>query len=244
MNRMIALLGLISAVPVVQASPLPDYPFIFVHGEAEAKLAPDIARVSYRIKASDKTSINVLSVIEACSLETLTILATNGIKKEDVVGFEVEKNAVRKRDKETYEELEIIGYNMNRRIEFTLRDLSKYEVVISHLLKSPNVTDIKTEFDRTDRSKVEEKLLADAISDAKHKADLMAKGSEQRIKGIKAISQLGFNILGETFGFGNFGYDSDLLSIKSPPERELLFIPATIEFRSRIFLIYELEQAK
>jgi uncharacterized protein YggE len=243
-KKIIVLLCLITVVPVAQAAPLPDYPFVFARGEAEAKLAPDIARVSYRIKAFDKISTNVLTAIEAGSLETLAVLATNGVKKEDVVGFEIEKDTIRTRDRETYKELEIVGYNMNRRIEFTMRDLSKYEPIISHLLKTPNVADIRTEFDRIDRTRVEEKLLADAVSDARHKADLMAKGSQQRIKGLKAISQQGFYNLGETFGLGNVKYDHVAYSINKPPERELLFIPATVEFRSSVFVIYEVEEGK
>jgi uncharacterized protein YggE len=244
MKQMIALLGLIAVTLFTQASPLPEYPFVFARGEAKTKLPPDIARVSYRIKAFDKISTNVLALMESCSLKTISILSTNGVKKEDVVGFEVEKDILRNYDKQSEKELEIIGYDMSRRIEFTLRDLSKYEAIVSALLKMPNVSNIRTEFDRTDRDIVEEDLLADAVSDARRKAEVMAKGSHQRIKGLKAISQQGFNNLGEAFGFGSSKYENLMYSTSGAQEKDLLFIPSTVEFQSSVVIVYEVAEAK
>lgn len=244
MNKMFVLLGLITMTSFTQASPLPDYPFVFARGEAKTKLAPDITRVSYRIKAFDKISTNVLALMESCSLKTIAILSANGIKKEDIVGYEVEKDILRNYDKVSEKELEIIGYNMSRRIEFTLRDLSKYEAIVSALLKTPNVADIRTGFDRTDRDIVEEDLLADAVSDARRKAEVMAKGSHQRIKGLKAISQQGFSNLGEAFGFGSRKYDNIMYSTSGAQDKDLLFIPSTVEFESSVVLLYEIEEAE
>ena len=244
MKKMFALLGLIAITSFTQASPLPDYAFVFARGESKEKLAPDIARVSYRIKAFDKSSTNVLAQMEASSLKTLDILSANGIKKEDIVGFEVEKEILRNYDKVSEKEYEIIGYDMSRRIEFTLRDLSKYEAVIAPLLKTPNVSNIRTEFDRTDRVRIEEKLLSDAVLDGRHKAEMMAKGAQQRIKGLKAISQQGFNNIGEAFGFGNVAGDNVMYSSTESRGRDLLFIPSTVEFQSSVFLLYEVEAAK
>ena len=207
-------------------------------------LPPDVARVSFQIKAFDEVSTNVLAVIESRSFETLVILATNGVKKDDIVGFEVEKDVVNNRDKETFKNLQIIGYSMNRRIEFTLRDLSKYDPIISGLLRTPNVSNIKTEFNRTDVTNVEEKLLSDAVADARHKANLIAKGTQQRIKSVKAVSQQGFYNLGEAFGVGNQKFGQVSYSVGDQPSRELLFIPATVEFTSCVFLLYEVEEAK
>lgn len=244
MKSMFALFGLIAVTFFTQASPLPEYPFVFARGEAKTKLAPDIARVSYRIKAFDKISTNVLALMEDSSLKTIAILSSNGVKKEDIVGFEVEKDILRNYDKRSEKELEIIGYDMSRRIEFTLRDLSKYEVIVSSLLKTPNVSNIRTEFDRTDRDIVEEDLLADAVSDARRKAEVMAKGSQQRIKGLKAISQQGFSNLGEAFGFGNRKYENLMYSSSGALEKDLLFIPSTVEFQSSVVILYEVAEAK
>ncbi len=223
-----------------QASPLPDYPLVFAMGSAETQLKPDICVVAFRITIRDEDPTNALTHVEQRSVEALAILANSGVKPEDVVGYEINKDRVR--NYPNRDRLEFLGYEMTRRIEFTLRDLAQYETILSSLLKTPDVVDIRTSFDRTDRNEIESRLLAEAVADARAKAELMAAGSQQRIVRLRAISQSGFYNLAERFGLGNVQYDSVMRSMRSPEKRELLFVPATIEFANSVSLIYEIEE--
>jgi uncharacterized protein YggE len=229
-------------VCIVNASPLPEYPLVFARGDAQTKVPPDICVVNYQIKIRDKEPTNALSVVELRSAQTLAVLAEHGVKKEDIVGFEIDKDVVR--DYEKRDQLAFLGYEMTRRIQFTLHDLGKYEPIVSVLLKTPDVTDIRTSFDRTDRKAVESRLLAEAVADAKAKAELMAQGSGQKIVKLRAISQHGFYNLAETFGLGNKEYDNRMYSVGRQSEKELLFVPSTIEFRNGVSVIYEIEGKK
>lgn len=240
--KIITIALLLMLASLTHASPLPDYPFVFARGEIQEDLAPTTCKVAYEIKVRDKDSANGIRTVESRAAETLDLLYKHGIKKEDILGYEVNKEVVR--NYENRDQLEFIGYEIRRQIVFTLRELQNYEPIVSVLLETPDVTDIRTSFDRDDRKEIETRMMAGAVSDAKKKAELMAEGSGQRIVRLRAISQQGFYNLTESFGLGNVEYDGTMYSVHSEPETELLFIPSTIEFRSSITVIYEIEENK
>jgi uncharacterized protein YggE len=221
------------------ASDIPDYPFVFAEGSVTTKVAPDIGVISYRVRVQANDSENAMHQIETLSAKTLAVLAEHGVEPDDIIGFEIDKDVVR--DDDQRDKLKILGYVMTRHIRFTLRDLKKYEPIVSALLKTDNVISILADFDRTDRDELESRLLADAVTKARAKAETMAKGSGQQIVKLRAISQRGFQNFGEEFGLGNrrgFVFESR----DSGPMKELLFVPSTIEFSSSVSVIYELAE--
>ena len=242
MKRILTAFAITIVVIGAQASPLPDYPFVFASGDAKTEAKPDICHVQFQITIRDQDPTNGLAQVEQNSLVALAILADNGVKKEDVIGYEVNKDHVQ--NYESREKLEFLGYEMRRRIEFTLHDLAKYEPIISRLLKTPNVVGLEASFDRTDRKDIESRLLTEAVADARAKADLMAKGSRQRIVKLRAISQSGFYNLGERFGLGSVEIDNKMYDMSAPLKSEILFVPSTIEFSNSVSLIYEIEEEK
>ena len=225
-----------------QASPLPDYPFVYAGGQAQSNIAPNTCKVAYHITVRDRDATNGMRTVEKRSSETLGLLAENAVKKEDIVGFEITKDAVR--NYEQRDSLEFLGYEMTRQIEFSLQDLQKYERIVSALLKTPDVTRIRTTFDRTDRKEIETRLMAQAVSAARAKAQLMAEGSAQRIVKLRAISEYGFYNLSGQFGLGDRLYGALHSDMARQPEKELLFVPSTIQFGNTVSVIYEIEEKK
>lgn len=242
MNR-IAVAVIVGAVAgYAHASPLPDYPFVYADGTAEEKLAPNTCTVVYQIKVRDKDPTNGMQTLEARSAETIELLATHGVKKEDIVGFEISKERVR--DYVKQDRLEYLGYEITRHIAFTLRELQKYEPIMSVLLKTPDVTDINTSFERLDRKEIESRLTARAVADARTNAQAIANGAGQRIVKLRAVSQNGFANIGAAFGLGQGDFHVRASQDIRPPQKELLFIPSTIKFSSSVYVIYEVEEKK
>ncbi|MHB0961521.1 MAG: SIMPL domain-containing protein [Pirellulaceae bacterium] len=233
-------------VRIADASELPDYPFVYVRGEAVSKVAPDICVIHYRVTIRDRDSAIAMKSFETLSAKTLAVLFEHGVKREDVVASDIDKHVVR--GDEQRDKLLILGYEITRHIEFTLRDLTKYGAVVSALMKTDDVTVYDTEYDRTDREEIESRLLTEAISKARAKAELLAEGSGQRIVKLRAISPVGFRELSVDFGLSSTSEISVLNSVA--PEtvirelEEMLFVPATIEFRNSVSVIYELAESK
>ncbi|MBM4087880.1 MAG: DUF541 domain-containing protein [Planctomycetes bacterium] len=233
---------MVSVVACVSgATEIPDYPFVYAEGSVTARIAPDMCCVSYTVRIRDRDSANAIKMVESRSAETISMLVNHGVKKDDIVGHEIEKDVVREQaERDT---LAILGYEIRRVIRFPLRDLKQYDPIVSALLKTDNVVNVFTAFDRTDRDDVESRLLSEAVAKAKAKAELMAKGAGQQIVKLRAISQRGFQNFGEQFGLGNRSYGF-FNSLESSPREELLFVPSSIEFSNSVSVIYELTEVK
>jgi uncharacterized protein YggE len=218
------------------AGPLPEYPFVYAEGEATAELKPDVCTIRFQIDAVDQSPDAALVIVEKRSAEVLAMLAEHKIPNRDIVAFEITKKRVR--DWENREALVYLGYSVERQVEVTLRDLSHYEAVTVALLKAESITGIRSRFDRTDREEIESRLISEAVSAARARAERMTEGAGQRIVSLRAISQSGFHNLNERFGLGEQGYASYFSG--DDDDGKLLFVPAIIEFKSAVSVIYEI----
>jgi uncharacterized protein len=237
MKRITVAMLVALLMSTAHASPLPDYPFVFASGVAEERLAPDECVVSYAISVRDKDSDKAMQVVEKRSAETLALLVKHEVKRTDITASEVDKERVRDRGEQ--DRLEFLGYETTRRFRFTLLDLEKYASLVDALLKAADVTDVRTEFDRTDRKEIDSRLTTQAVLDARAKADLMAAAAGQRIVRLRAISQRGFENLGIDFGVGN---RDTMGRVSGFSLSESLFVPSTIEFQNTVSVIYEVEE--
>jgi len=229
-------------VSITLGSPLPDYPFVFADGQAKEAIHPDICKISFSITVRDKNTTNCLKQVKARSLEALSFLAKHGIPKEQIVGHEIDKDVIKNYDSQ--DKLHFLGYEMSRHIEFTLKTLEKYEALMSEFMKITDLVDIESNFDRTDRMEIESRLLSKAVENARSKAELIAKGANQKIVRLRAISQSGFYNFAERFGLGNVEYNHRMYSMSDSSDNELLFVPSVIEFRNSINVVYEVTEDK
>jgi uncharacterized protein YggE len=228
-------------VNAAYGSPLPDYPLAYAIGAAKTNIAPNTATVNYRVVVRDKDATKATQAIQSRSADTIALLLKEGVKKEDIVAFEVEKNVVQ--DSENQKRLEFLGYEVARPTRFTIQDFEKYQTIISTLMKMPDVVDIRTTFDRTDRKSIEATLVAQAVADAKTKTQVLLDGAGQRIVKLRALSEYGFYDLAGTFGLESRMSSGRAAGATAQPA-ETLFAPTTIEFHSSVSVIYEIEEKK
>ena len=218
-----------------QASELPDFPFVFAQGKAETKVPPNIATVSFLVEQFDEHATIAVEIVRNRSAELIAFFSVQKIKKEDIVAYEIDKRAVRER--KDYTELKILGYEVSRRFSVKLRNLSHYEKFVKKLLSLKNVVDIDTEFDRSDRKKIEADLIAEASRNARSQAELMAKGFGLQLGSVFAISQQGFQHLGTEFTAVRYEYVAEA----EPREKDFLFVPSTITLENTVTAIFRLK---
>ncbi len=194
---------------------------------------------------TSRDSAIAMKSFEALSAKTLAVLFEHGVKREDVVASDINKDAVR--GDEQRDKLVTLGYEITQHIEFTLRDLTKYRAVVSALMKTDDVTVYDTKYDWTDREEIESRLLTEAISKARAKAELLANGSGQRIVKVRAISPVGVRDLSADVGLSS----TSAISVLSRPTEEtvireledMLFVPSTIDVRNSVSMIYEFAES-
>jgi hypothetical protein len=106
------------------------------------------------------------------------------------------------------------------------------------LLTMENITHIETQFDRTDREKIETNLIAQAGQNAREQAKKIAKGFGVELGAVYAISQQGFYNLGAEFSLER---DRTPRRRTAYMESDFLFVPSTITFYSGVSAIFKIK---
>jgi len=126
----------------------------------------------------------------------------------------------------------------------TLSDLSKYDDLIEPVLKMKDVELYSTDFDHTDRVKLETKLVAKACDNARREASDLASGFGVELGSLKAVSKQGFHDIGHEFGLGDIDYGGSDFAFADQGFGDTLFLPMTIRLQARVSAIFELGNGK
>lgn len=222
------------------ASTLPDFPFVAVTGQSSKQVAPDSATLSFRITTFHASSDVAQAQLAQASSKVLALLKANGVTDSQISAFELEKTAKRKRD-EQYNELDVLGYDLNRRFDITLADLKKYPDLMTQLYATDYVHDLSTSFDTSDRSNIETALIVAAAAQAKQKAEQMAEGLGVKIHSVFAFNDNGsFDRFFATFAAGESGMVSSAMMADRAAGAQQVFIPQSIEISKTVNVIYKI----
>ena len=224
----------------VFSSPIPDFPFVTVTGESTRKVAPDNAVINLQVLTFAKESLKAHEDLNKTIQDILTILKNNGVSTKNITSYEIRKNTKRTREKNGYNNLDILGYELSQTFEVKLDNLKNYSTITSELTKTNNVESIASQFDATNREDIEIELITEAGKKAKLKANQMALGLGVKIDSVFAINASGsYQSFFATFGLNTGGG----LNFNSPSMANVnsMFIPKYIEISKSINVVYKLE---
>ena len=193
----IVLIALTPSVLLADAG-LPDKPFIYVKGSAEAEKPPDmvtlkfdlIGRAPDRAKANDDVQIRAGKVFD--------MLAKMNIGKDDVIAedfrTETEFEETENGGRSSRNTQKVIGYNVHREFQVKVRDIKIFPKLIDDLISTVNA-----EFERSSsiesgyskRKDLEKQLWEEAVANSRADADRTLKNTGMKVDSIFAISPVG-----------------------------------------------------
>jgi len=177
-----------------QASPLPAYPFVHVSADASRYTTPNIGALDFIVAAADADPAQARAAVETRIAEVRALLQEQGIPLEDMETRDVRREPGRNAAAEaTAQELRVS-------VHLIVRDLSKWQVVVAPLLDKPNLLDFATSFDIVEREQVEAELMANALADARRRAEIIAKGAKRKLGAVTAVTPGGVKNVGATIG--------------------------------------------
>ena len=91
-------------------------------------------------------------------------------------------------------------YQIKASEHINVTDLSKWPAVMGPLLAIPNIDGFAVTFGATQRVRLEEELMGEAVKDAQRKADAMARGFGKRVGAVAGISTDQLKNLGNAVG--------------------------------------------
>jgi uncharacterized protein YggE len=223
------------------ASSIPDFPFVTVTGESTRKVVPDNAVINFEVVTFSKESSIANDDLNKTIQNIFTILKKSNVGTDNITSYETRKETKRAREKNGYNNLDILGYELSQTFEIKLDNLEYYSAITAELTQTNNIKSIASHFDTTKRETIEIELITEAGEKAKLKANHIALGLGVKIDSVFAINDSG----SYKMFFATFGLDSDRGITFNMPNASItssMFIPKYIEISKSINVVYKLEE--
>ena len=216
------------------ASPLPAYPFVHVSADASVYRVPDIGAIDFEILVAGADPQLARTTVEARLAEVRALLQAQGVPLEDM-----ETRDVRKEQKKDAP-VEKPVYELRSSVHINVRDLSKWAGVVGPLLDMPNLGSFATSFDSSLRDEVEAELMANALRDARRRAEIIARGARRKLGAVTAVTPAGVKNVGYSMGLLREDFSSRRGSAASVTRSEFLSIEA-LKLAQPIDVVFKLE---
>ncbi len=176
------------AQPVEPLRPLPWPPLINVSANGQVKVTPDEAIVQMGIEARDQSLEEAKLQHDTKLADVMRFLQENGVEAKDV-----QTDYVRIQPNYQYEFSRVrpILYIVERTLTVRLRDLSKFDVILTGLLKNGAQMVHNTEFRSTQLEKHQEEARQQALRGAKKKAEQIAQELGFKVGRVYAVEETG-----------------------------------------------------
>ena len=238
MSKILCALLLINS-SVLIASNLPDKPSLYVTAEAELKVAPEIARVSFQLMEFNSDPADALNTVLTRGEEVIKLATDLGIPKGKITSLQLRKETVRV-ETDGYEDLEIKGYEVAQSYFILIDDIDIYSKFADSVISLKNINQIRAEFDVNDRDKITKQLVEAAAQKVRAKAENLATSMRVKLGDLFTVTEDGgFDGAYASFAFSRQEYISVTGSRK---QRSNMFVPKTITLSKTINAIYLIEQ--
>jgi len=220
-----------------------DKRLITVTGDAEVKVVPDEVIITLGIE-TDSKDLNAAKTENDEKIKKI-INAAKNLKIEDKY-IQTDYMNIAPRYKDYWQKDEFIGYFVRKNISITLKDVSKFEQLLSNVLEAGANYVHGIDFRTTELRKHRDEARALAIKAAKEKADALAKQLGQVVGKPYKIQegQLGW-------WSGNYGWwgarggaqmaQNAIQEAGGPPEMGSSIALGQISIRAQITVSFELE---
>ena len=162
-----------------------------VSGSGEAKAAPDVAYVTVGVVTQGKQAKEAAQANAATTQKVMEALKKLGIVEKDLQtsNFSVQPLYENRPDREPV----IVGYQVSNQVRSTVHKLGDVGNVIDASMEAGANNVQGVSFGLEARSEPESKALAEAVQEARRKAETLAKAAGVRITGVAQIHEGGYS---------------------------------------------------
>jgi uncharacterized protein YggE len=169
-------------------------PLITVSGQAEVRVPPDEVVFTLDVDSVDKDMLAAKKKTDDSVRDVLAIARRNNVKAEDVQTSHISVQPKYNTDELDYEQRRtvkrvFVGYEVSKTVAIRLRDISKFDELLSDVLKAgvTKVSNVEFRDSRIRYHKDQARVMA--IKAAQEKANLLAREIGQSIGPAYSISE-------------------------------------------------------
>jgi len=197
MRKTVGIFVLMFALTFVGYGQNPPNPsLITVSGQAEVRVQPDEVVFTLGVESVDKDMLAAKKRTDDSVREVLSIAKRNNVKSEDVQTSYISVQPKYNTDDLEYDQRrtvkrEFVGYQVSKTIAVILRDISKFDSLLSDVLKAGVTRLSNVEFRDSKIRQHRDQARAMAIKAAQEKANLLAREIGQSIGPAYSIIESG-----------------------------------------------------
>ncbi|HBE76456.1 MAG TPA: hypothetical protein DDW65_01545 [Firmicutes bacterium] len=166
---------------------------IVVNGTGVVTVAPDIAYVSLGVSLIAPTAQDAQTKNALVMSQIMADLINDGLNKKDLQTSNFSLYPEYKYNKDS-EPGQIIGYRVTNQVTVTVREISKVGAVIDLAIKAGATNINSVIFSVSATEEWRNKVIEAAVTEARAKADIMAKAAKVTIKRVLAINESSINV--------------------------------------------------
>jgi len=178
-NKIVFLISIIIMLPFLSIAQQMEKRIITVNGDAEVRVVPDEVLLTFGVETNNK-KLNLAKEENDQIIKNIFTVAKNLLVEQKHI--QTDYLGIEPRYKDYYNHItDFIGYTVKKTIVITIRDLSKFEDVLTNVLGAGanHIHGIK--FQTTELRKYKDQARSLAIKAAKEKATAMANELGQKI---------------------------------------------------------------
>jgi uncharacterized protein YggE len=171
-----------------------DRPLITVSGQAEIRVPPDEVVFTLEVQSVDKDVLAAKKKTDESVKQVFALARDNKINSDDVQTSYISVEPKYNREEVDYGEARgvkrvFLGYAVSKTIAIRLKDISRFDPLLSDVLKAGVTTVSNVEFRNSQIRKHRDQARAMAITAAKEKASLLAREIGQTIGPAHSITE-------------------------------------------------------
>ena len=243
MFKRLALLAAVSAVfavfavvPAIAAE-FPDYPFIHTSGTGFTYVAPDMGEIDFEISLFNAEPEAARQAVEARIAEIRALLTSNGIAAADIDIRDVRRD-IRKGDPV---QAGAPLYDLKCGVHIKVTDLSKWKALVGGLIAMPNLDGFMIGFDSSRREQIEGELTAEALKNARRRAEAMALGVGRKLGPASAVSSGDLKNITRAVGLGGAQQQAYRNPVRPDPDREGLLMIVPMKMTQSVDVLYRMK---
>ena len=179
---------------VLAASAMADDPapkIITAVGTAKVEVVPDRATINIGVETADKVTVKAVAANSALMAKVVDAVKALGIPETAIQTSDFSITAQHPRNKDGYssDTTVTLGYEVSNVLAIKVEDVAKVPLVIDAAVKAGANTSNSVVFEAKNRKALKDVVLAQAIKDARHNAEVMAAAAGAKVGKAIVVQQ-------------------------------------------------------
>lgn len=233
--------GIVLMTAGAAAGPM-DAKTVVVAGFAQDTVRPDFAMVRIGVVSIDKATTSALDANNILMRKVLEAIKGEGVPDKDIQTSEFSISALHPpRKDQSYMEDEMVttGYRVGNMMTVTVANLKIVGKVIDAATRAGANMSASVSFGIKDDKALHAKVLADAVKDARHNAEIMAAAEGAKVGKLIAVSNTA--PVSPEWGNADIGRFPDKVAVTGSRLETVVISEGVVPISAQVMAIYALE---